>query len=172
MTTTEKPLSLPHRTIPKQLQWEVRKCLDIWLRQGITHPSKSTYASQVVTVRKKTGKFWLCVDYHKLNSIVVRDTYPSPQINEVFQAMNNCQWLTYFDLAEGYLQMPVVESDIHKTVFRDGSSSLYEFTHRPFRLFNSGSSFCHLMKMCLGDQQFVTLLLYLDDICVFAASID
>ena len=42
----------------------------------------------------------------------------------------------------------------------------------PFGLSNSGSSFCHLMEMCLGDQQFVTLLLYLDNICIFAASID
>ena len=42
----------------------------------------------------------------------------------------------------------------------------------PFRLSNSGSSFCHLMEMCLGDQQFLTLLLYLDDICIFATSID
>ena len=42
----------------------------------------------------------------------------------------------------------------------------------PFGLSNSGSSFYHLMEMCLGDQQFVTLLLYLDDICIFATSID
>ena len=42
----------------------------------------------------------------------------------------------------------------------------------PFGLSNSGSSFCHLMEMCLGDQQYVTLLLYLDNICVFATSID
>ena len=68
--------------------------------------------------------------------------------------------------------MPVEEADIPKTAFRAGSSGLYEFTHMPFRLSNSGSSFCRLMEMCLGDQQFVTLLLYLDDICIFAASID
>ena len=68
--------------------------------------------------------------------------------------------------------MPVEEADIPKTAFRAGSSGLYEFTHMPFRLSNSGSSFCCLMEMCLGDQQFVTLLLYLDDICIFAASID
>ena len=86
--------------------------------------------------------------------------------------MNNCQWFTSFDLPQGYLQMPVAKSDIHKTAFRAGSSSLYEFTHMPFRLSNSGSSFCHLMEMCLGDQLFVMLLLYLDDICVFVASID
>ena len=78
ITTTDKPVYLPHRTIPKQLQGEVRKCLNMWLRQRIIYPSKSLYASQVVIVMKKTGKMWLCVDYHKLNSIVVRDAFPLP----------------------------------------------------------------------------------------------
>ena len=68
--------------------------------------------------------------------------------------------------------MPVQEADIPKTAFRAGLSGLYKFTHMPFRLSNPRSSFSHLMEMCLGDQQFVTLLLYLDDICVFATSID
>ena len=59
-TTTDKPVYLPHPQIPVQLQSEVRKCLDNWLKQGIIHPSKSPYASQVVIVRKKTGKIRLC----------------------------------------------------------------------------------------------------------------
>ena len=86
--------------------------------------------------------------------------------------MNNCQWFTSFELAQGYVQIPVAESDIYKMAFRAGSSGLYEFTHMPFGLSNSDLSFCCLMEMCLGNLQFVTLLLYLDDICVFAASID
>ena len=64
------------------------------------------------------------------------------------------------------------ESDIKKTAFRAGSMGLYEFTCMPFGLLNAGSSFCHLMEQCLGNQQFVTLLLYLDDICIFAPTID
>ena len=123
--------------------------------QGIICPSKSPYASQLVIVRKKTGEIWPSVDYCKLNSIVVRDAFPLPQINEALQVVNNCQWFTSFDLVQGYLQMPVAESDIHKMAFRAGSSGLYEFTHMPFRLSNSGLSFCHVMAMCLGDQQFV-----------------
>ena len=55
--------------------------------------------------------------------------------------------------------MPVEEADIKRTAFRAGSSGLYESTHMPFRLSNAGSSFCCLMEMCLGDQQFMTLLL-------------
>ena len=49
---------------------------------------------------------------------------------------------------------------------------LYEFTQLLFRLSNAGSSFCHLMEQCLGDQQFVTLLLYVTDICIFVPTID
>ena len=68
--------------------------------------------------------------------------------------------------------MPVDEVNIHKTAFLAGSSGLYKFTRMPFGSLNSGSSFCCLMEICLGDQQFVTLLLYLDDICIFAANVD
>ena len=81
-------------------------------------------------------------------------------------------WFTSFDLAQGYLQLAMDEADIHKTAFHTGSSGLYKFTHMPFGLSNVGASFCHLMEMCLGDQQYLTLLFYLNDICVFSSSID
>ena len=55
-TSTDKSVYLPHRTIPRQLQGEVHKCLNTWLCQGIIRPSNSPYASQVVLVRKKMGR--------------------------------------------------------------------------------------------------------------------
>ena len=103
---------------------------------------------------------------------MVRDDFPLPHIDEALQAVHNCHWFKSFDLVQGYLQMPVEETDIQRTAFRAGSSGLYEFIHMPFGLSKSRSSFCHLMEMCLGDQQFVTLPLYLDGIYVFPASID
>ena len=81
-TTTDKPVYLPHRQIPVQLQSEVRKCLDNWLKQGIIRPSKSPYTSQVVIVRKKTGEIRLCVDFRKLNAISIRDSFPLPRVEE------------------------------------------------------------------------------------------
>ena len=75
-TTTDKPVYLPHRQIPVQLQFKVRKCLNNWLKQGIICPSKSPYASQVVIVRKKTGKIRLCVDFRRLNAISMYDSFP------------------------------------------------------------------------------------------------
>ena len=68
--------------------------------------------------------------------------------------------------------MAMEEADIPKTAFHAGSSGLYEFTHMPFGLTNAGASFCFLMEMCIRDQQYVTLLFYLDDICVFAETAD
>ena len=171
-TTMDKPIYLPHRQIPVQLQQEVRKCLESWLKQGIISPSKSPYASQVVIVRKKSGEIRLCVDFRKLNAISIRDSFPLPRIEEALQAVQAAVWFTSFDLAQGYLQMAMEEAHIPKTAFRAGSSGLFEFTHMPFRLTNAGASFCRLMEMVIGDQQFVTLLFYLDDICIFANSAD
>ena len=81
-------------------------------------------------------------------------------------------WFTSFDLAQGYLQLAMDEADIHKTAFHACSSGLYKFTCMPFSLSNAGVSLCHLMEMCLGDQQYLTLLFYLNDICVFSSSIN
>ena len=171
-TMTTKPVYLPHRTIPVQLQTEVHKCLDTWLKQGIIRPSRSPYASQVVIVRKKTGEIRLCIDFRALNAVTVRDSFPLPRIEEALQAVKSAMCFTSIDLAQGYLQLAMDEADIHKTAFRAGSSGLYEFTRMPFRLSNAGASFCRLMEMCLGDQQYLTLLFYLDDICIFSSSVD
>ena len=171
-TTMDKLVYLPHRQIPVQLQQEVRKCLESWLKQGIIRPSKSPYASQVVIVRKKSGKIRLCKDFRKLNAISIRDSFPLPRIEEALQAVQAAVWFTRFDLAQGYLQMAMEEADIPKTAFRAGSSSLFKFTRMPFGLTNAGVSFCRLMEMVIGDQQFVTLLFYLDNICIFANSAD
>ena len=172
LTMMDKPVYLSHHTIPPQLQGEVHKCLDTWLQQGIIRPLQSPYASQVVIVQKKTGEIHLYVDYHKLNSIMVRDAFPLPRIDKALQAVHSSNWFSSFDLAQGYLQLAMEESNIKKTAFRASSMGLYKFTRMLFRLSNAGSSFCCLMEQCLGDQQFVTLLLYLDDICIFAPTID
>ena len=112
------------------------------------------------------------MDYQKLNSIMVRDAFPLLRIDEALQAVHSSIWFSSFDLAQGYLQLAMEESDIKKTAFRAGSMGLYKFTCMPFGLLNAGSGFCHLMEECLEDQQFVTLLLYLNDICIFAPTIN
>ena len=81
------------------------------------------------------------MDFHKLNAISIRDSFPLPRIEEALQAVQAAMWFTSFDLAQGYLQMAMEEEDMKKTAFRAGSSGLYEFTHMPFGLTNAGASF-------------------------------
>ena len=112
------------------------------------------------------------MDYCKLNSIVVRDAFPLPRIDEALQTIHSSSWFSKFDLSQGYLQLAMMVSDIKRTAFRASSMGLHEFTHLLFGSSNAGSSFCCLMEQCLGDQQFVTLLLYLDNSCIFAPTND
>ena len=141
-------------------------------KKGIILPSHSLYASQVVIVRKKTGEIRLCINFRALNAVTVRNSFPLPRIEEALQTVKSAMCFTSIDLAQGYLQLAMDEADIHKTAFRAGLSGLYKFTHMPFGLSNMGASFCHLMEMCLGDQQYLTLLFYLDNICIFSSSVD
>ena len=171
-TTMDKPVYLPHRTIPIQLQAEVQKCLDTWFWQGIIHPLHSPYTLQVVIVHKKSGEIHLCIDFRALNAVTFRNSFFLPRIEEALQVVKAVVWFTSFDLAEGYLQIAMDEVDIHKTAFWAGSSGLYEFTHMPFGLSNVGASFCRLMEMCLGDQQYIMLLFYLNNICVFSSMVN
>ena len=145
--------------------------LDTWLWQCIIRPSQSSYASWVVIVEKR-WEIHLCVDYQMLSSITVRDTFPLPRIDEVLQAIHSSNWFTSFDLAQEYLQLAMEESNIKKTAFRASSMGLYKLTGMPFGLSNVGSSFCCLMEQCLGDLQFVTLLLCFDNFCIYAPTID
>ena len=81
-TTMDKPVYLPHHTILFQLQAEVHKWMDTWLKQGIIWPSQSMYTSQVVIVHKKSGEILLCIDFHSLNAITIHDSFPLLQIEE------------------------------------------------------------------------------------------
>ena len=112
------------------------------------------------------------MDFRALNTIAIHDSFSLPRIEEALQAVKAAVWFISFDLAQGYLQLAMNEADIRKTAFHAGSSGLYEFTRMPFALSNVGASFCHLMEMCLGDHQYLMVLFYLDDICIFGSSVD
>ena len=157
MTTSSIPSLLPWINLIGLFQSSY-KCLDAWLKQGIICPSHSPYASQVVIVHKKSGEIHLCINFRALNAMKIRDSFPLPRIEEALQAVKTAVWFTSFNLAQGYLQLAMDEVDIHKTTFRAGSCGLYEFTHMPFGLSNAGASFCQLMKMCLGNQQYITFV--------------
>ena len=78
----------------------------------------------------------------------------------------------HFTWLRGTSNLAMEESDTKKTAFRASSMGLFVSTYMPFGLSNAGSSFCHLIKQYYECQQFVTLLLCLNDICIFAPTIN
>ncbi len=165
---TWEVVQLPHQAILPHMQSEVRKCLDTWLKQGVIHCSCSPFASQMVLVQKKTGEIHICVDFCKLNNMTKRDAFPLPRIEDALQAVQGVGVFCSINLAQGYLQVKMNPEDIQKTVFQCGSQGFFEFTRMPFGLSNALATFCRMMELCLGDQQYLTMLLYINDICLFA----
>lgn len=86
--------------------------------------------------------------------------------------MNGAKYFCSLDLAHGFHQIPVADEDIEKTAFRVGTGGLYEYVRMPFGLCNAHATFMRIMDKVLGDQNFQTLLIYLDDILIFATTFE
>ena len=170
-TTDNIPVRLPHRRIPPQQWEEVREYLRTSLAQGLIRESSSPYASAVVLVRKTDGSLRLCVDYRALNAKTHKDAYPLPRIDEALDTLKGAKYFCSLDLTHGYHHIPVDEEDIEKTAFRVETGGLYEYTRMPFGLCNAPATFMRVMDKVFGDQNFQTLLIYLDDILVFGATV-
>ena len=168
--TDDIPVRVPHRRVPPH-QWpEVREYLKKSLDMGIIRPSCSPYASAVVVVRKPNGKIRLCLDYRQLNAKTRKDAYPLPRIEEALDALKGAKYFSSLDLAHGFHQLGIEEDDIPKTAFRVGTGALYEFVRMPMGLCTAPATFMRLMDMTFGDQNFQSILVYLDDILVFGST--
>ena len=168
----DRPVRLPHRRIPPHQWSEVREYLEKSLKQGIIKRSSSPYASAVVLVRKRDGKLRLCIDYRALNAKTHRDAYPLPRIEEALDALKGAKYFCSLDLAHGFHQVPMAKDDREKTAFRVGTGGLYEFTRMPFGLCNAPATFMRLMDLAFGDQNFQSVLIYMDDILVFGTTFE
>jgi len=110
---------------------------------------------------------WLCVDYRGLNSITVPNRYPLPLMQELQDRVQGAQWFTKMDLKNGFNLIRIREGDEWKTAFRT-RYGLYEFQVMPFGLTNAPSTFQDMMNHVLSDLLDVGVLVYMDDILVYA----
>lgn len=95
-----------------------------------------------------------------------------PRIEEALDALIGAQYFCSLNLAHGFYQLPVAEKDIEKTAFRVGTGGLYEYFSIPFGLTGSPGTFMRLMDKIFCDQNFQTILTYLDDILVFGRTFE
>ena len=167
--TEDLPFKEAYRRVPPGQLEEFRDAVRDTLETGVITESKSPYASPVVLVKKKDKSLRVCVDFRKLNARTVKDSYPIPRISETLQALSGAEWFCSLDLQSGYLQVQIAAKDKAKTAMTT-PFGLYEFNRMPFGLTNAPATFQRLMECCLGDLNFRTCLIYLDDVIVFARS--
>jgi hypothetical protein len=91
------------------------------MTKGVIRDSKSPWSSPVVLVTKKNGEVRFCVDYRRLNSLTVKDSYPLPIIQDTLGALGGCKYFCTMDLASGFWQIPVAERESARRHLQQGT---------------------------------------------------
>ena len=162
------PFKERFRRIPPPQLDEVRGHLKLMLDAGVIWPSNSPWCNAVVLVRKKDGSFCFCIDFQKLNSLIVKDSHPLPRICETLESLTGAAHFSTFDMNSGFWQVPMAKESKQYTAFTLGSMGLYECESMPFWLCNASPTFQRIMQNCLGELKLTYCLIYLDDVIVFS----
>ncbi|WMV55049.1 hypothetical protein MTR67_048434 [Solanum verrucosum] len=125
----------PYRMAPAELR-ELKAQLQELLEKSFIRPSVSPWGVPVLFVKKKDGTLRLCIDYRQLNRITIKNRYPLPRIDDLFDQLNGAKVFSKIDLRSGYHQLRVREKYIPKTAFRTRYGH-YEFLVMPFGLTNA-----------------------------------
>ncbi|KAH9671308.1 Endonuclease [Citrus sinensis] len=158
----------PYRMAPaelKELKIQVQELVD----KGFIRPSVSPWGAPVLFAKKKDGTFRLCINYRQLNKVIVRNKYPLPCIDDLFDQLQGANVFSKIDLRLGYHQLRIKEADIPKTTFRT-RYGYYEFLVMPFGLTNAPAAFMDLMNMVFCPYLDRFVIVFIDDILVYSWS--
>ncbi|GKB96710.1 putative reverse transcriptase domain-containing protein, partial [Tanacetum coccineum] len=141
----------PYRLAPSEMQ-ELSGQLQELQDKGFIRPSHSPWGAPVLFVKKKDGSLRMCIDYRELNKLTVKNRYPLPRIDDLFDQLQGSRFFSKIDLRSSYHQLRVHEDDIPKTAFRTRYGH-FEFIVMPFGLTNAPAVFMDLMNRTKEDHE-------------------
>ena len=159
-----------YRMSNKELE-ELKTELDNLLAQGFIRPSISPWGAPVLFVSKKDGSLRMCIDYRALNQVTVKNGYPLPRIDDIFDQLRSAKFFSKIDLRSGYHQIRLSDDSIHLTAFRTRYGH-FEFLVLPFGLTNAPAHFMALMNDIFQEYLDKFVLVYLDDILIYSETME
>ncbi|GJV06724.1 putative nucleotidyltransferase, ribonuclease H [Tanacetum coccineum] len=156
----------PYRLAPSEMQ-ELSGQLQELQDKGFIRPSHSPWGAPVLFVKKKDGSLRMCIDYRELNKLTIKNRYPLPRIDDLFDQLQGSRYFSKIDLRSGYHQLRVHEDDIPKTAFRTRYGH-FEFTVMPFGLTNAPAVFMDLMNRVCKPYLDKFVIVFIDDILIYS----
>ena len=152
------PISMtPHRMAPVELQ-ELRVQLQELLDKGFIRRSTSPWGAPILFAKKKDKTLRLCIDYRQLNRVTIKNRYPLPRIDDLFDQLRGARVYSKIDLRTGYHQLRARDTDILKT------------TVMPFVLTNAPAAFMDLMHRIFQPYLDQFVVVFVDDILIYSQS--
>jgi hypothetical protein len=156
----------PYRMPPNELA-ELKIQLQDLLDKGYIRPSASSWGCPALFVKKKDNSLRLCVDYHPLNAVTIKNKYPLPRIDILFDQLAGAKIFSKIDLHSGYHQIKIRSSDIPKTTFST-RYGLYEYLVMSFGLTNAPAYFMYLMNSIFMKELDKFVVVFIDDILIYS----
>jgi hypothetical protein len=165
------PYARALRRMSTQEMDELKVQLQEYLDSGRLRPSESPWGTNVIFVKKKDGTLRFCVDYRGLNDLTVRNSYPLPHMDDLFDRLQGAKYFSKIDLRTGFYQIALAEEDRAKTAFRTRYGH-FEWTVLPMGLTNAPATFQHLMNHTFREFLDRCVLVFLDDIVVYSNTLE
>ncbi|GJX45411.1 putative reverse transcriptase domain-containing protein [Tanacetum coccineum] len=135
--------------------------------RGFIRPSTSPWGAPVLFVKKKDESFRMCIDYQELNKLIIKNSYPLPRIDDLFDQLQGSSVYSKIYLKSGYHQLRVRDEDIPKTSFRTRYGH-YEFQVMPFGLTNALAVFMDLINRVCKPYLDKFVIVFIDDILIYS----